>query len=733
MAEGPDPVEKGLEELGEEITCPICHGHFQDPKILPCLHYYCKECIQQLAARKRPFPCPECRQDTLLPQNDPDRLPTPFFVNRMKELHGKMEKAQGKVEAACEMCSKSKAIAFCRQCTDFICSRCVESHETLKVFRGHQVVTLEELKQGGAKEIPLKEGPPMMCPEHEEQMKIFCFDCNRLICRDCIIYDHSDHKHEFVRKLAPQCKEKLTESLTPLRKIQDNIRAATKEVEAIEKKVSDQHTAVSKTIDRSFEQLFEVLKQRKQQLLKKASDMTREKLGALTVQKKGFQIAIVESQSLSEFVERSLENATDEELMSMHQQILTRVQEGCRKYEQVDLEPATVPNIAVEVPTDCIPATLGKVYLMADPRKCTADGPGVKVAEINKQANVTIHTRYTDGAYCIGKQRVEAGLKSHVDSSVIQATVVEKGRGVYEATYTPKTRGRHTLSIKVNGKEIRGSPFQVFVKIHPTQLGKPVRAISGVKMPWAITFNSKEELVVTEYSGKKVSVMDKHGKRLRTIQCDKLKNPSGVSLDKDGNIYVTDSNGDTLFKFNKEGECVQVLQKSGSQPGELNFPGGVKYINDKLFVCERWNHRVQVLDTNLKFIHSFGQKGTGRGQFNMPQNVVQDKAGNLYVTDYNNRVQVFSCEGQFLSTFCEKGTASKKLDKPIGICFDACSDFVFVSEWDVGCVSVFKPSGEFVTSFGELNKPPGIAVDEDGFVYVCEHSTNKITVYKYVY
>ena len=733
MAEGPDPVEKGLEELGEEITCPICHGHFQDPKILPCLHYYCKECIQQLAARKRPFPCPECRQDTLLPQNDPDRLPTPFFVNRMKELHGKMEKAHGKVEAACEMCSKSKAIAFCRQCTDFICSECVKSHETLKVFRGHKVVTLEELKQGGAKEIPLKEGPPMMCPEHEEQMKIFCFDCNCLICRDCIIYDHSDHKHEFVRKLAPQCKEKLTESLTPLRKIQADIRYATKEVEAIEKEVSDQHTAVSKTIDRSFEQLFEILKQRKQQLLKKASEMTQEKLGALTVQKKGFQLALVESQSLSEFVERSLKNATDEELMSMHQQILTQVQEGCRKYKQVDLEPATVPNIAVEVPTDCIPATLGKVYhSVADPTKCTADGPGVKVAEVNKQANVTIHTRYTNLYYCIGKQRIEAGLKSHVDSSVIQATVVEKGRGVYEATYTPKIRGRHTLRIKVNGKEIGGSPFQVFVKIHPTQLGKPVRAIGGVQRPVAITFNSKEELVVTEYTGNKVSVMDKHGKRLQTIQYDKLVKPAGVSLDKDGNIYVTDPNRDSLFKFNKKGECIQVLQKSGSQPGEFQWPRSIRVINDNLFVCDINNYRIQVLDRNLKFIHSFGQKGTGNGHFNSPQNVIHDKAGKLYVTDYNNhRVQVFSCEGQFLSTFCEKGNASKKLNRPVGICFDVCSDHVFVSEHDVGCVSVFKPSGEFVTSFGEMRSPAGIAVDEDGFVYVCEHSydANKITVF----
>ena len=209
MAEAPDTAEKsGLEELESEITCPVCQEHFRDPKILPtCLHYYCKECVRQLALRagpNHPFACPECRKETVLPQNDPDQLPTAFMVNRMKELHAKMEKAHGKVEAICEMCSRAKAEAFCRQCTDFICKECVRSHSELKVFAGHKVVTLQELKKGGAKTIPLKEAPPSMCKDHGEQLKIFCFDCNRLICRDCTILDHADHKFEFVRKKTTQ-------------------------------------------------------------------------------------------------------------------------------------------------------------------------------------------------------------------------------------------------------------------------------------------------------------------------------------------------------------------------------------------------------------------------------------------------------------------------------------------------------------------------------------------------
>ena len=87
-----------------------------------------------------------------------------------------MEKAQGKVEATCEMCSGVKAEVFCCQCMEFICNDCMRSHRKMKVFASYKVVILQELKEGGAKAIPLKEAPPSMCKEHDEQLKIYCFD-----------------------------------------------------------------------------------------------------------------------------------------------------------------------------------------------------------------------------------------------------------------------------------------------------------------------------------------------------------------------------------------------------------------------------------------------------------------------------------------------------------------------------------------------------------------------------
>ena len=736
MAKAPDPVEKGLEELEEEITCPVCHEHFRDPKILPCLHYYCKECVRQLALRagpNNPFACPECRRGTVLPQNDPDQLLTAFFVNRMKELRTKMEKARGEMEALCEMCSRAKAEAFCRQCTEFICNDCVKLHSVLKMFAGHKVVTLQELKEGGAKAIPLKEALPSMCKDHDEPLKIYCFDCNCLICRDCVISDHAGHKFEFVKKSAPQYKKTLKESLAPLAKIQTNISAATREVEKVEREVSEQHKTVAGKIKQSFKQLYEILHKREKQLLDRASELKQQKLDNLGAQKKGFALATSEIQGIVKFVERSVENATDEEVMSLQQHIQEQIQEQCAKHEHINLIPAKVANIGVRVAcaeaiSDLCQKNAEVIVLRVDPKKCIAEGPATKVAEVGKSAQFTVRTVYQNGQLCEEKQVVEAELKSVVKNSVINAKVTSKGKGVYEVTYTPEVRGRHTLSVRVNGTQIAGSPFQVFAKIHPTQLGEPVRVVEEVVDPWGIALNSKQQLVVAEWGGKKVTVFDKDGKKVQTITHKKFSGPTGVAVDKDDNIYASDVGNSSLLKFSKEGKLMKIVGHKGTQSREFDDVSLMTVINDKLYVCDRGNYRVQILNTELECVNSFGCHGDGDGQFNRPNGIAQDRAGNLYVADScNKRVQVFNCKGQFLSTFSKKGAASKYLYLPCGICVGA-DQLVYVCDNKNNCVSVFKTSGEFVTSFGQFSWPVGIVIDDNGFVYVSNHEPGNIYI-----
>ena len=111
------------------------------------------------------------------------------------------------------------AMAFCRQCVEFICDKCTEAHQRMKIFSGHKLSTLKELKQSGASDVITKLPPPPTCKVHEEQAKIYCYDCKSLICRDCVVKDHKEHEHEFVKKAAHQTK-KLMKELVPLSQIQ---------------------------------------------------------------------------------------------------------------------------------------------------------------------------------------------------------------------------------------------------------------------------------------------------------------------------------------------------------------------------------------------------------------------------------------------------------------------------------------------------------------------------------
>ena len=120
----------------------------------------------------------------------------------------------------------------------------------------------------------------------------------------------------------------------------------------------------------------------------------------------------------------------------------------------------------------------------------------------------------------------------------------------------------------------------------------------------------------------------------------------------------------------------------------------------------------------MQYVNSFGHCGSGDGEFRQPDDIAQDRAGRLYVSDSdNNRVQVLNHKGQFL--FAISKTKSDSLSCPLGICVD--DQFVYISERWNKCVSVFKTSGEFVTSFGQFGDPAGIAIDDDGFVHVSDY------------
>ena len=611
----------------------------------------------------------------------------------------------------------------------------------MKVFEDHKAVPISEMREGALVQLPTKKAPTSPCQKHEgKHCKLYCFDCEQFICRDCTLVDHSGHKFDFVKGIAHAFRDEVLSSIVPLRETHNNITTAIARVECSKREIRDQVTDIAMTITQSFEELRTVLNDHEQLLLHQTSEMVEKKVGTLDRQQEDLQLALATLNSLVEFVERTVENASDKEFISMKQQMTSRMQEIGRKYKCLELAPTEVANIGSVMPqTDSLRELCQKqsaVYISTvDATKCHISGPGLKSAITNEVTKFTVCTKDSHSQPTPVQQNVSAELKSRVDGSVLQAIVVSQTSSMYEVYYTPSSRGCQELTLQVDGTNI--GIFQVLVQHPPTQLGIPVKVIDKVT-PAYIAVGNKGELLVTEHWDHQYTVLNTQGQRILTIG-SKGKPPfeygytTGIATDDEGNVYVASDH--IVQKLNRCGEVVKSIGKKGRNVGEFDWPWGVRYYRNHVYVCDSYNGRVQVFDSNLNFVRLFGTHGDAPGQLKKPRNIDFDTKGNIYVVDLNkDQVLVFSEDGKYLRNFGQKGQGKGELNEPEGLCISG--DYVYVTEWGNSRVSVFHTSGEFVHSFGkygsergELRSPYGIAIDQDGFVFVCDIGNKCIQVF----
>ena len=632
MAEGRDPdrvVKKGVEDLEKEITCAICHDHYTEPKVLPCCHYYCKQCLHQLTLREglgKPFSCPECRKDTTLPEGGLDNLPTAFFVNRMKDVHSKLELAHGKVEAKCEMCSEDKAEAFCRQCAKFICADCVKSHKKMKAaFSGHKVSTLDELREGGAQDIIPQEPTFKSCEVHEQPMNVYCYDCKSLICLHCTVTAHRDHRYEFVKVAAPEIKDKLIQQLNPLRESSGNMRCAMEGIQTTISEVDGQGEDVIEQIENSCAQLRKIIDDHEQELIVKVATTVKQKSRHLSEQREGLSLACAVVESVIDYTEHCVEHSADDEIMCMHTEIQSRINREIEEQQKEgkDLEPVEEVDLGVEV--NCaedlklLCQTKAKIIqLPVDVAKSSVTmGEKVGPAEVNKMSQCHFHLfpKLPNGRPTKQACVVTCNLRSLVNDSTTKCQVELIDSKRYRIQCTPTVRGRHELIVTVNGQEVAGSPFPMFVSIHPTLLGKPLRVITGVKEPYDVALTTTGNIVVVET--KNVALFNKNGKKLRNIDISRSDlDPYGVSVDNtNGCMYISGQR--KIIKFSPD---FKLLGEFTGQKG--TYYRHVAVVGDEVMVCEPNKNAVMVYTKDLKYVRQFGSHGDG--QFKAIRGVVSD-------------------------------------------------------------------------------------------------------------
>jgi len=86
-----------------------------------------------------------------------------------------------------------------------------------------------------------------------------------------------------------------------------------------------------------------------------------------------------------------------------------------------------------------------------------------------------------------------------------------------------------------------------------------------------------------------------------------FRQPTDVAWDSDGNIYITDGYVNSrVAKYDKNGDWVTSWGDKGTAPGQFRLPHAIAIDrNNNIYVGDRTNRRIQVFDTNGKFLRLF--------------------------------------------------------------------------------------------------------------------------------
>jgi len=213
--------------------------------------------------------------------------------------------------------------------------------------------------------------------------------------------------------------------------------------------------------------------------------------------------------------------------------------------------------------------------------------------------------------------------------------------------------------------------------------------------------------------------------------------PYGLCSDLNDRIYVCDYDNNRIQIFDSNGQFISMFESEGDRNSQFRHPYGIT-VNSKgnIIVGERGNHRIQIFNSQGNFISTFGSKGNGNGRFSCPEGICTDKNDRIYVCDYgNNRIQIFDSQGKFISTFGSEGERNGQFNRPGGISINSKGN-ILVCEQGNHRIQIFDSEGKFILTFGsqgngngQFKNPYGLCVDLDDNIYVCDKSNNRIQIF----
>lgn len=207
----------------------------------------------------------------------------------------------------------------------------------------------------------------------------------------------------------------------------------------------------------------------------------------------------------------------------------------------------------------------------------------------------------------------------------------------------------------------------------------------GHALPLGLAYDEKMDwLAIADAKQKHVVVMDA-AKRTLVVQIGQkgeFQRPVAAAFDADRQrIYVADTEMHKIRVFDFEGKFISDIGEKGGSPGKLYYPTGIKVDKDgNILVVNSFNFRFDIFEPGGKFVKSIGEHGDLPGMFARPKDLAIDSEGHIYVTDAAfNHFQIFDKNGNVYLFVGGGGELPGYFLNPQGIFIDP-KDRIYVTD-----------------------------------------------------
>jgi len=257
-----------------------------------------------------------------------------------------------------------------------------------------------------------------------------------------------------------------------------------------------------------------------------------------------------------------------------------------------------------------------------------------------------------------------------------------------------------------------------------------------------------------------------------------LRRPYFALADDEGNIYVSDTELRSVFKFDPKNKRVRVFGPYGIPLGmDIIRSRGILLIADgltkvvygvtledgrqvmgisrkfkrpvavrvdearnRLYVADSRRSDIQVFDLSGRYLFTIGRGGSNEGEFLMPLGMDIDSQGRLYVADaFNFRIQVFDPDGNYIKSLgYGPGRNVGNFDKLKSVALDS-EDHIYALDASFSNIQIFDINNNMYMFLGspgnrpgQFFMPTGIYIDDRDYIYVADSLNRRVQVFKYL-